>query len=100
MRIAFVAVVGLGLAGAVPGGVASAAVLIDPLAGDVAAPASAACAASGGFACPPAATPELSSKTDTVPPAAVAGIVGLLALALAFRPRKATRKMGLPEVTS
>lgn len=107
MRIAFVAVVCVGLAGGFTGGVASAAVLIDPLAGDMAAPASAPCrpdmaASRDGAAClaAPAAQPEKARKTDNGPPAAVAGIVGLFALAMAFRPRKPARKIGLPEVTS
>lgn len=111
MRIAFVALASVGLAGAVPGGVAGAAVLIDPLAGDVPAAgiglASVVCwldvaARRANPAClaAPAVQPEMSRKTDNAPPAAVAGIAGLLALAMAFRPRKPARKIGLPEVAS
>jgi len=111
MRIAFVALASVGLAGAVPGGVAGAAVLIDPLAGDVAAAgiglASVGCqldlaARRANPAClaAPVAQPEMSRKTDNAPPAAVAGIVGLFALAMAFRPRQPARKIGLPEVAS
>ena len=109
MRIALVAVVGTGLAAAVPAGMANAAVAID-----VAAIASARCRPGALVAEPSCLRPAMLASTpastlrqgptprtaDAVPPAAIAGIVGLLALAAAFRPRRGGRATGLPEVTS
>jgi hypothetical protein len=99
MRIALVAVVGAGLAGAslpgaAPGAVAHAAVLIEA-APAAPAPDSARCPSAA-----PACDAAPGKLDENLPPAAVAGIAGFLALALAFRPRKPARKMGLPEVTS
>ncbi|WP_205599571.1 hypothetical protein, partial [Sandarakinorhabdus rubra] len=78
----------------------------------LAAPASARCAPSDAACLTPAVTPVAATFTradampvaqpvarrdaGAVPPAVVAAIVGLLALAMAFRPRS----RGLPEVTS
>lgn len=47
-----------------------------------------------------AAISEPPADRASLPPAAVAGLVGLLALGLAFRPRKPANRAGLPEVTS
>ena len=108
MRIAFVAVMVAGLSAVVPVAAANAAVLIDASVAEMAAPAaagSARCAAAdaSGAACVPAASngrDNGAANSESLPPAAIAGIVGLLVLALTFRSRKASRKMGLPEVTS
>lgn len=106
MRIAFVAVVGM--FAVTPVGVANAARLIETPMVAPAAPAavdSALCltADGGNGACAAPAGQAASTgprDNESMPPAAVAGIVGLLVLGMAFRPRKPAHKLGLPEVTS
>jgi hypothetical protein len=89
MRIMRCAILAAGLCLSVLPAAADAAIQIS-----VATPTEPACAADR-IDCLAAAAPAASAEAD-VPPAAAAGLVGLFALAFAFRPRKP----GLPEVSS